>query len=170
MAGNIWLVGMMGSGKSSVGRALGERTGRSFVDLDDAVARRMGCSIAEFWGTHGERAFRDMEAAALAEAAAKTDQVISTGGGAVLAVDNVAAMRSSGLVVWLQAKPETLRHRVGRNSRRPLLAGGEPLETLTAILAERTSAYSAAAHAAVATDDINLDVVVTRIEELWNEY
>ncbi len=153
-----------------MGRALGERRGVRFMDLDDTVARRMGCSIAEFWGRHGEEAFREMEAAAVAEAATKDDRVISTGGGAVLRAENVAAMRSSGFVVWLQARPETLRQRVGSNSRRPLLAEGEPIDTLSALLSERSEAYEQAAHASVATDDMQLDVLVARIEELWNEF
>ncbi len=160
----------MGSGKSSVGRAVSDRTGRRFMDLDDTVTRRMGCSIAEFWGQHGEDAFRDMEAAAVFEAATESDRIISTGGGVVLRDTNVETMRSSGLVVWLQAKPETLRHRVGRNSRRPLLAEEDPINTLTRLLGERTAAYEEAAHASVATDDLNLDVVAARIEELWNEF
>lgn len=170
MAGNIWLIGMMGSGKSTVGRALGEHLGRDFVDVDDTVTSRMGCSIADFWGAQGEQAFRDMEAAALQELATRPDRVISTGGGAILRTDNVAAMRASGLVIWLQAAPDTLEQRIGASSRRPLLAEGDRLETLGALLDERAPAYEQAAHASVATDDLNLDVVVTRIEELWNEF
>ncbi len=159
---------MMGSGKSVVGRALGTRLRRRFVDTDDIVTRRMGCSIAEFWGSHGEEAFRDMEAAAVLEIAAGPARVVATGGGAVLDAANVAAMRRTGMVVWLQASPETLRTRVRHGVPRPLLHDADPGEKLAAILAERSAAYEAAAHASVATDELSVDTVAERIEELWN--
>jgi shikimate kinase len=170
MADSLWLIGMMGSGKSSLGRALAERMGRGFVDTDDVVTRRIGCSIAEFWGEHGEAAFRDMEAAAVAEIAAGRPRIVATGGGVVLAETNVAAMRSSGFVVWLRAEPATLAERVTGNARRPLLRDGEPVEKLAEILEERSHRYEAAAHAVVATDGLEMDTVIDRIEELWNEF
>ncbi len=170
MAGSLWLIGMMGSGKSSVGRALAQRLGRRFVDTDDVVTRRMGCSIAEFWGEKGEAAFRDMEAAAVAEVAAADGRVVATGGGVVLSSANVSAMRDSGMVVWLKAQPATLAARVASNSRRPLLRDSEPVDRLTEILAERTDRYEAAAHVAVATDGLEMETVVDRIEELWSEF
>lgn len=170
MAGMLWLIGMMGSGKSSVGRALAERLERDFVDTDDVVTRRMGCSISEFWGEHGEAAFRDMEAAAVAEIAEGRPRIVATGGGVVLAAPNTTVMRDSGMVLWLKAKPETLAARVANNSRRPLLRDGEPLEKLSEILEQRTGQYEAAAHAVIATDGLELETVVDRIEELWNEF
>jgi len=170
MAGLLWLVGMMGSGKSSVGRALAERLDRSFVDTDDVVTRQMGRSISELWGEHGEAAFRDLEAAAVAEVAKGRPRVVATGGGVVLAASNTATMRASGMVIWLKARPETLTARVALNPRRPLLLDGEPLEKLSEILEQRTSRYEAAAHAVVATDGLEIESVVDRIEELWNEF
>ena len=88
----------------------------------------------------------------------------------VLAQANIAAMRASGFVVWLQASPETLADRVATNVRRPLLRDADPLEKLTEILEARTSHYEAAAHAVVATDGLEMETVIDRIEELWTEF
>ena len=153
-----------------MGRLVAERAGVDFVDSDDVVASRMGCSIAEFWGEHGEMAFRDMESAAIASIAAGSDCVVATGGGAILRAKNVATMRKTGTVVWLQAGPETLAERVGDSNRRPLLRNENPQEKLKALGEERHDAYRAAAHATVATDGLGLETVATRIEELWNAF
>jgi len=165
----------MGSGKSSVGRALAGRLGWKFVDIDDVVAARMGCSIAELWGSAGEEAFRDMEAAAIMAAAVGEGAVIATGGGAVLKQRNVDAMQKAGAVVWLQATPDTLELRIGSGAGRPLLRddkvtgrSGSILESLSSILEEREEAYAAAATHRVATDGLTLSTVVERVEELWN--
>lgn len=170
MERHLWLIGMMGSGKSSVGRLLAASLGGSFVDSDDVVAGRMGCSIAEFWRRHGEEAFRDIESTAINRLASQRARVIATGGGVVLREPNVSAMRSSGFVVWLQASVGTLRRRVNDNDRRPLLVGEDTGDRLQALLDERKDRYAAAAHATVATDGLELETVVERIEELWNAF
>ncbi|NND02392.1 MAG: shikimate kinase, partial [Acidimicrobiia bacterium] len=131
---------------------------------------RMGCSIAEFWGENGEEAFRDMEAAAIAQIAAGEECVVATGGGAILRESNVANMRDTGLVVWLQADVETLANRVGNSHRRPLLRDGDHAGKLASLSEERRDAYQNAAHGSVATDGLRLETVATRIEELWNAY
>jgi len=169
VAGHLWLIGMMGSGKSVVGRTAAARFGMGFTDTDDAVARRIGRTIADFWDEHGEEAFRDIEAAAVAGIAAGSGRVVATGGGVVLRASNVAAMNRSGLVIWLQARPETLARRVAENTRRPLLNTGDPGSRLSELLAERTQHYRAASDATIATDDLELETVVDRVEALWNE-
>jgi len=161
---------MMGTGKSSVGRALGDRLGLRFVDTDDIVTSRMGCSIAELFGSQGEQAFRDMEMAAINEVAGESSKVVATGGGVVLAPENVRTMRDSGLVVWLQADAETLWQRIGNSARRPLLQNEDPLTTLKELLTTRTPIYESAAHVTVATGKLELEIVVDRIEELWNAF
>lgn len=170
MGRHIWLIGMMGSGKSTVARRLGERLEWDWLDLDEVISERVGSSITGFWADRGEDEFRDMEVEALREVASGADRVVATGGGVVVRDESVAMMRSSGLVVWLQATPVTLVRRIGAAANRPLLHEGERLATLTSILAERRTAYDAAAHKSVATDDISVNSVVDRIEELWNEY
>jgi shikimate kinase len=161
---------MMGSGKTAVGRKLGERLGWDSIDMDEVVVHRVGRSIEDFWAAEGEEAFRDVEATTLCDVASEPRRVIATGGGVVLRDANVAVMRASGLVVWLQAKPETLARRVGAGENRPLLAQEEPLPALAAVLAARREAYEGAAHVKVATDDVLVATVVDRIEELWNEF
>lgn len=143
----IWLIGMMGSGKSTVGRLVAERLGSTHIDVDEEIARRVGCSIGELWGSAGEEAFRDMESAQIARLAGQADLVVSTGGGAVLRGENIRAMRGSGVVVWMHAGIPTLAERVGGGEERPLLAGeAPPVDRLTSIAAEREDRYRSAAH------------------------
>lgn len=167
MDGHIWLIGMMGAGKSAAGRILASRLERDFIDTDAEVAARTGCSVAQLWGEQGEAAFRAMEAATVAGLTDRDDAVIATGGGVVLDSDNVAAIRRSGFVVWLMAEPATLSARVGRPDGRPLLTPDNSPQRLGLILAERTSLYAEAAHATVVTEDLSVPEVAQRIEELW---
>jgi len=162
---NIILVGMMGAGKSAVGRLLAERLGRPLIDTDALVEQQAGMSIPEIFAAEGEAGFREREAAVLAAVAAGADQVIATGGGAVLRPANREALRASGLVIWLYAPPEALYHRAKAQGveRRPLLAGADPLERLQALANEREAAYQAAAHLRVETDRLPLVAVVEQI-------
>ena len=169
MSEHLWLVGMMGSGKSVVGPALAERLDMSFFDTDEVVVRRVGCGVAEFWGKRGEAAFRNMESAALVTVADGDGSVNATGGGAVLSEANRNLMRDTGKVVWLRATPATLASRLAQFDSRPLLAEGASADTLTQILVDRTSAYSQAAHWEVVTDPLDEDAVVREIEAWWNE-
>ncbi len=165
---NIWLIGMMGSGKTSVAMSLAERLGLTPIDTDELIADRMGCSVGELWGRRGEQAFRDLEAAEVARLADRTGMVVATGGGTVLRADNVAAMRGSGLVVWLSAPATVLAGRVGNGTGRPLLADQDPLRQLRALATQRERAYSAAAHEVVNVGDKDVDQVVDEVAELWN--
>ncbi len=165
---HLWLIGMMGAGKSSAGRHVADALDLRFVDLDDTISARMGCSIAQFWGERGEAAFRQLEAAALNEAAAGAPAVIATGGGVVLDPDNVATMRASGRVLWLRGTVASLTTRVGADSTRPLLAEQDPEATLGRILEERTDRYEAACDTQLDTDDLTVGEVAKRIEAWWN--
>ena len=162
---HLWLIGMMGAGKTAVGRRVADELGMPFVDLDDVIAERLGCSIAQLWGREGEAAFRDLEAAAVARVAGSDAAVVATGGGAVLREANRDAMRRSGTVVWLRAEPEVLTARVGDGDGRPLLAGG--VDALGGILAEREDHYAAAAHAIVDASG-TVDEVAGEVRALWN--
>ncbi len=169
MSGHIWLVGMMGSGKSAVGRELSRRLGRPFADTDDRVVARVGCPIAEYWEARGEAAFREVEATVVAAVAAEAPSVVATGGGVVIDAANVAAMRHSGLVVWLRAGPRVLAARTGRANERPLLHAADTEATLRALLNDREALYDHAAHIAISTETLDVATVAQRIEELWNE-
>jgi shikimate kinase len=164
---NLWLVGMMGSGKTEAGRRVAKRLDMPFVDLDREVERRVGRSVAEIWEQEGEAGFRRLEAEELRRLTAAEGQVIATGGGAVLDPDNVARIRGSGRVFWLDAPAEVLAARMAEGGSRPLLAGSEPAGRLSAILTERRRLYRLAAHHRVAADR-DPDEVAARIEALWN--
>lgn len=166
---HLWLIGMMGSGKSVVGRILAQRLGMSFVDTDDAVAARTGCSVAQLWGTRGEAAFRELEAVVVAELAEKSPAVVATGGGAVLDPRNVATLRATGKVAWLRATPPTLASRVGDGGGRPLLLTEAGVDRLGPILEARHDRYEDAADMVVETDGRDPEAVADEIEAWWNE-
>lgn len=156
---NLVLVGFMGAGKSVVGKRLARRLGRPFVDTDEVVAERAGRPIPAIFAAEGEGAFRALERAAVAEVASRGRQVVATGGGAVADPANLAALRATGLVVYLAARPETLAARVG-GSDRPLLAGAlDPAARIREILERREAAYRAA-DVVVETDGLAVPAVV----------
>jgi shikimate kinase len=168
MARHLWLVGMMGSGKSLVGPALAERLQLRFVDTDEEIAERIGCSIAQFWGERGEEAFRNMESATISRLSGDASAVIAAGGGAVLRESNVAAMRGSGRVAWLTATAPTLAARVGSGADRPLLVEDATADRLAEILGARSDLYAGAADVAIDTEGANPTDIVDRIEVWWN--
>lgn len=153
-AARIWLVGMMGSGKSTVGAALAERLGWEAVDTDTLIEREAGERIAELWGREGEPVFRAREAEVIARVAAGADRrVVSVGGGAVVDPANRARIGSSGFVVWLRADAATLLARVGAGRERPAL-GGDPRATLARIDADRRALYREVADLVVDVDGV----------------
>lgn len=168
---NIVLVGLMGSGKTSVGRLLARRLGRPLIDTDWLIAQEAGCSIPEIFAAEGEAGFRDREARVIARVAAADGQVVATGGGAVLRPENREALRGSGLVIWLEASPEALyeRTRLQGIAQRPLLASDDPLGRLRSLAQARAGAYAAAAHCAVKTDGRSVETVVADILEILKE-
>ena len=152
---NIWLVGMMGSGKTTTGRRVAESTGVPFLDLDHIVEERAAKPVMEIFRQDGEDAFRQMESVEIRRLAAETvgygaGRVISTGGGAVLDSRSVEAMRRTGVVVWLDAPPSSLATRVGQ--ARPLLDRSETTSRLSVILDRRRHLYEEAAHYRVDAD------------------
>ena len=147
---NLWLVGMMGSGKTTVGRLVAVGANLPFQDVDLIVQQRIGSSIRDLWEREGENAFRAIEAAIVSELALAEGSVISTGGGAVLQESNRRAMRRSGTVVWLQAPASVLATRVVGSLDRPVLNGGGE-DRLAELLETRREAYEAVAHHTVDT-------------------
>lgn len=137
---NIILVGMMGTGKSTVGTALAEKAGFRLVDLDQIIEEEAQATIPELFARHGEAHFRDIESELLERVLQDSDIVLATGGGAVLREVNRDIMLDNGWVVALTADLESILKRVGEDPNRPLLAGGAK-ERLTALLEERKHAY-----------------------------
>lgn len=161
---NLWLVGMMGAGKSSVGAALARRLGRRFVDADAEIERAAGRRIAEIFAGEGEAGFRAREREAI-ERLGGAEAVVALGGGAFAQPGVPERLLASGEVVYLRARPETLLERLGEAADRPLLAGlarEERRARLAALLAERAPAY-ARATLAVDTDGLSVDEVAVAV-------
>ena len=164
----LWLIGMMGSGKTEVGREAAALAGVEFTDVDDRVAAAAGQGIADIFTGLGEAAFRELEAVAIAAlGAAGGDRVVATGGGAVLRPDNVAVMRAAGIVVWLDAPVAGLAARIGDGAGRPLLAGTGVVEALARIAAERREHYRAAAHHRIDTSGLGVAAAAGEVVRVW---
>ncbi len=162
---HIWLIGMMGAGKTATGAALAQRLDRPFVDIDDLVESQAGASVRTIFETAGEETFRSSEHEAVAIAArTATPGVIATGGGVVLDAENVEEMRRSGEVVLLVASVGTLSSRVARAGSRPLLDGGPLDERLDTLLAERDELYRRAAHHVVETEGLTIEETAVAVE------
>jgi shikimate kinase len=170
---HLVLIGMMGAGKTTVGRRCAARLERAFIDTDDLIESTTGMRVAEIFETQGESGFRDLERVAVADACASpTPLVIACGGGAVLDADNRRRLRDAGVVIWLRAAPEVLSGRVTGEGRsvRPLLAGAgstPAAATLERLAGLRADTYEAAAHATVDTDGRTQDEVANAVVEAF---
>ena len=161
--GNIFLVGMMGAGKTTLGRALAQRLRLRFVDTDKVLVDRTGVPVATIFEIEGEDGFRRRETAILAEFSTGEGCVVATGGGAVLAEENRRIMREHGTVVYLRARIESLWERTRHDTTRPLLATPNPRATLAQLLEERDPLYREAAHVIVETGSQSASTVVNRV-------
>lgn len=150
---HLALIGMSGTGKSTIGEQIANELGWGFVDSDALVVERVGKPITELFAEDGEAKFRDTEAEVLRECfQAQNQSVISIAGGGILRTDTRALAREHCFVVWLRATIDTLVQRLGEAEGRPLLAG-DPRANLEKLLAEREEIYLGAANAEIAVDD-----------------
>ena len=163
MAGSAALVGLPGSGKTAVGRRLGQRLGVPFVDTDQAIEERIGCSIRDFFEREGEVRFRDVEQSILSELANSFKGVISTGGGIVLREPNRLQLRAKFHVIYLRSSPEDLFRRLRHDVKRPLLQVSDPLGRLRDMHAERDPLYRETAHGMVETGRPSISMLVNMI-------
>ncbi|HRD95012.1 MAG TPA: shikimate kinase [Rubrivivax sp.] len=143
---SIALVGMPGSGKSTVGRHLARQLGLRFVDSDAEVERRIGMPIKDYFAQQGEDAFRDQEQAVIDELTTQPDILLATGGGAVLRPSNRDALRSRTHVFYLRSTPEELHRRLRHDTHRPLLQVEDPLRRLRDLYRDRDPLYRRTAH------------------------
>jgi shikimate kinase len=141
---SIVLVGMMGAGKSSIGRRLATRLGIAFVDADVEIEKAAGMSIPDIFATHGEPDFRAGEARVIARLLDSSPQVLATGGGAFMNADTRAAIAAKGVSIWLSADFETLMRRIKRRQDRPLLHTDDPAATLQQLIDARYPIYGLA--------------------------
>jgi shikimate kinase len=140
----VALVGLMGAGKSAIGKRLAVRLGLPFVDADNEIERAAGCSIGEFFERHGEAAFRAGERRVIARLLDDPVHILSTGGGAYIDSETRALMRGKALTVWLRAELDVLYDRVRKRSHRPLLRQGDPREILAGLMTKRHPIYAEA--------------------------
>ena len=168
---NIYLVGMMGAGKTTVGRLLARRLKLRFVDTDQEIESRCGVRIPLIFEIEGETGFRTREAQVLAELTALDGIVLGTGGGVVLAEENRKRLGARGTVVYLRARPEDLYERVRHDRNRPLLATADPLGRLRELYAQRDPLYQSIADLTIDTGRQGVPALgrqlLQKLDERW---
>jgi shikimate kinase len=161
---SIALVGLPGSGKTTVGKLLARRLGLDFVDSDQVIEERVGCPIRSYWEQQGEQAFRDLEETTIQDLTAQSrGMVLATGGGSVLRESNRQRLRAGARVVYLRSSPEQVYSRVRHNRNRPLLQVDDPMERLRSLHAQRDPLYRETAHIVVDTARPSLQALVQMI-------
>ena len=166
---SIVLVGIMGAGKSSVGRRLAARLGMPFVDADTEIEKAADMTIAEIFARHGEPYFRAGETRVIARILDGGPQVLATGGGAFMNLETRAAIRAKGISIWLRASLEVLSRRVKRRNDRPLLKSADPIETLKRLMDERYPVY-AEADITVDSRDVPHEAIVEEVIDTLRAY
>ena len=163
-ASHIALVGLPGSGKSTIGRYLSKRWSMPFVDVDVAIEEQIQCSIRDFFAKQGEAGFRDVERDVLAQLLSRSaPMVIATGGGAVLRPENRMQLKAHSKVVYLSASPHEIARRLQRDTQRPLLQVDNPLQRLMDLLAVRDPLYKEVADFVVAGGGLSATQVAQRV-------
>lgn len=160
---NIFLIGFMGCGKSTVAAKLNRMYGMNVVEMDQMLAKQQKMSIPEIFEQYGEEYFRDLESKLLQQIQLGSNQVVSCGGGVVLREQNVAEMKKNGRIVLLTAKPENVLKRVKGNDDRPILKGKKNVQDIAQLMEKRREKYEAAADFVVATDDKQVRAICEEI-------
>ncbi len=149
---NIFLIGFMGAGKTTVSQALRDRCGMQLMEMDEEIEFREGRKISEIFAKKGETYFRDQETALLEEIRHKQNYVVSCGGGVILRKENIEIMRDGGTVVYLSVTPETVYARLKDTHTRPLLEGHMSVEEISRMMQDRLQSYQEAADITIITD------------------
>jgi 3-dehydroquinate synthase len=168
-SGNLILVGMMGCGKTTVGRILAKHLGKKFIDSDEEIQLRTGVKIAHIFDVEGEEGFRQRESAVIQELAKLDNIVLATGGGAVLKAENRLALQENGVVIYLKSSVHDLWQRTRRDQSRPLLQTGNPRATLQSLFDLRDPIYRAVADQVVHTGKQNVHAMTEKMLNLINE-
>lgn len=165
----VVLIGMMGAGKTCIGRKMAERLGLPFVDADQEIAEAAGCAIPDIFALHGEAAFREGERRVIMRLLDEPVHILATGGGAFMDERTREKIREKGISIWLRADIDLLLRRVSRRSNRPLLKQGEPREVLEKLMAERDPVY---AKADIIVDSVDgpRDAMVNKVMDALAEY
>ncbi|MDQ8699924.1 shikimate kinase [Hyphomicrobium sp. LHD-15] len=165
----VVLVGLMGCGKSSIGRRLATKLGLPFIDADEEIERVAQKSISEIFSDHGENFFRDRESKVIARLLAHGPQVLATGGGAFIMPSTREMIRDTGLSIWLRAELPVLMRRVAKRDTRPLLKGGDPEAVMRKLMEARYPIY-AEADLTVESRDVPHDSIVAEIIEALSRH
>jgi shikimate kinase len=165
---NIFLIGFMGSGKSTVAKALQAVLGTEVIEMDLLIAKQQKMAITEIFEKFGEGYFRDLETKLLTEMQEKEGVIVSCGGGVVIRQENVECMKKSGMIVLLTATPETVYQRVKDSRERPVLNGNMNVEYIAGLQEKRRAMYEAAADVAIATDGKTVEEICKEIVAFAN--
>lgn len=165
-AANIVLAGFMGTGKTSVGREVARRMGRTFIDMDSVLVQRLGAPIADVFARQGEEAFRRAESALCQELSTATGTVIAAGGGTVINMDNRLALGRGGLLICLTCSPQQCLRRIGNPQSRPMLHGGDPATRIVQVAEERSPIYASIPRQ-IDTSDLSIAEVAAQVIALF---
>lgn len=160
---NIFLIGFMGSGKSTVARGLKAALNTEIIEMDALIAEQQGMPITEIFEKFGESYFRDLETNLLLDIQKKEGVIVSCGGGVVIRQENTAYMKKSGMVVLLSATPETVYNRVKDSTDRPVLNGNMNVGYIAQLQEKRRAMYEAAADITIVTDGKSVDEICKEI-------
>lgn len=163
MVKNIYLIGFMGTGKTTIALQLGQQLEYKVTDLDQEIEKKAGMCISQIFSEFGEAGFRHLESEMIRTCLKKEQHIIACGGGAVLKQKNVDSMRKSGIILLLTARPETILGRLKNDTTRPLLNGRMNKEYLEKMLLERSGFYEYAADVIISTDDKNPEELIKEI-------
>jgi shikimate kinase len=170
MKTNIALIGYMGTGKTVVGRALADRLGMKFIELDWLIEKRANKKIAEIFREKGEIAFRELEIESARKVAGENNSVIACGGGIVLNKINIDRLRENGVIIYLTASPQIILKRVSvEKGQRPLLAVDDQLKTINEMLKFRKPYYERSADITINTSKISINAIVEELVRKLNE-
>ena len=165
LAGNFFLVGLMGAGKTTVGRALARKAEKTFYDSDQEIEARTGVRVATIFDIEGEQRFRDRESSVIADLVKLDDIVLATGGGAILRAENRRCLSENGTVIYLRASIDDLWARTQHDRNRPLLQIADPRAKLASLFEERDPLYRQVADLVIDTTQQNVLMLVAHLEE-----
>ena len=160
---NIFLIGFMGCGKSTVAECLTKKYGMETIEMDQIIVEREKMSVSDIFASKGEPYFRDLETSILVEIQGQENKVVSCGGGVALRDRNVLEMKKNGIIVFLTARPETILERVKDDEQRPLLRGYKNIGVIQNMLEQRRTKYEKAADMMIQTDDKDVEAICKEI-------
>jgi shikimate kinase len=165
---NIFFVGLMGAGKTTIGKLLAKKLKKTFYDTDHEIEKKLGVKVAVIFELEGEEGFRKRETQMIDELSSKKDIILATGGGAVLSEENRRLLKERGKVIYLNAKPQHLANRMAYDKDRPLLQQGNMLDILNNLYKDRHPLYLNVASFVVDTGQQKTQTIINKIESLLN--